>query len=159
PAPVAAGAAQTPPRTHRRSGQELEVLDGRSRGAWPLEGLHERVRGLPERDEHPGRPVVCGAGRRQEERPAHYFWHRPADLAGVETGLPEGRREAPCRVAPDPFAAEALSRARRLLPFMPYGMARRARREDPLAFPPEDDRDGPVCVPVPARLLSGAAES
>lgn len=51
------------------SATELEIPSGGHRGAEILEAVHAGLRGMPERDEHQVRALVCGARRRQGKRP------------------------------------------------------------------------------------------
>ena len=68
PPPVQGGAAQALPAAHRRAGKELEIQPRRHRGAEILEAVHEGLRGMPQRDQHQRRALVCRSRRRQGER-------------------------------------------------------------------------------------------
>ena len=105
PPPLEGGTAKALSGAHRRAGQELEIQPGRHRGAKILEAVHEGLRGMPQRDKHRARPLVCRSRRRQRECSADRVADCSRYARRTQNGLPEDERKAPARIAVDPQAA------------------------------------------------------
>src|ERR1035437_6011744 len=71
---------------------------------------------MPERNEYKKCTLVCGARRRQGERPADCFQNYSRHLQGAQIALPRNRRKAPARIAVDSRSVDEASPKQPLSP-------------------------------------------
>ena len=77
PSPFEGRAAQALPFAYRRAGQELEIQRSGYQGKGLLEGVYEGVRGVPRRNKHQRRSLVCRSRGRQAQRATDRLPDRP----------------------------------------------------------------------------------
>ena len=69
----------------------------------------EGLRGMPQRDEHRRRALVCRSRRRQGKRPADRLANRPRHVRRARDELSEDERRTGARVAGDPQGADQVT--------------------------------------------------
>src|SRR5262249_44044891 len=87
------------------SGKELEIQPVRYGRAEILEGIHEGVRGVSEREQYEGSALVrCPRGSQAGRTPDH-FQYRDRRAEGVQNELSAPEQAASGRIEGDPKAA------------------------------------------------------